>query len=80
METLMPHFTYPVLVTSSNESATKDPIFGGMPHLAKTTIPPQTNALGNWKIKLKKDADSTYKLLKQDDISNAYLVVGFKIQ
>ncbi|CAG0978769.1 MAG: peptidoglycan-binding protein [Candidatus Methanoperedens sp.] len=64
----------------SNELMSKDPNFGDMPHLEKSNILPLTNALGDWNIKLKKNTDTTFKLLKPEDIRNAYLIIRFNIQ
>jgi hypothetical protein len=63
-----------------SEVMSEDQIFGGMHHLEKSIIPPLTNVLGDWTIKLKKDSDSTWRELKPEDIANAYLVVSFNIQ
>ncbi len=64
----------------SSEVMSKDSNFGGMHHLEKSNIPPSTNVLGDWRIQLKKDSDPTFRVLKAEDIGNAYLVVSFSIQ
>jgi len=71
---------FPENSTSSNEFLAKDTNFGNMPHLEKSSIPPMTKVLGDWKIKLKKSTDTEFKNLKSGDINNAYLVLGFNIQ
>ena len=64
----------------TTELMSKDPNFGGMHHLEKSNIPPSTNLLGDWRIQFKKDSDPTFRVLKPEDIGNAYLVVSFSVQ
>lgn len=68
----------------SNETINKEASFGGMQiyHLEKTkdSIPQTTNVLGSWTMQLKKSTDATFRMLKLEDVKNAFLVVKFSIQ
>ena len=53
-----------------------NPAFGGLHHLAKAVIPPK-DAIGSWRIQIKKDTAATFRELTSDDIKNVYLVIQF---
>ncbi|MCP3931177.1 MAG: hypothetical protein GY705_19000 [Bacteroidetes bacterium] len=53
-----------------------DPAFGGIHHLAKAGMPPK-NAVGSWRVQIKKDTAMTFRELVSDDIGNAYLVLQY---
>jgi hypothetical protein len=66
----------PGTVPTETEPAAADPAFGGIHHLAKAGMPPK-NAVGSWRVQIKKNTDATFRKLVSEDIRNAYLVLQF---
>lgn len=69
----------PGAAAASDEALDVDAVYGGRQHLAKGGFAANAPLLGQWQFQIKKAAAANFKLLKPEDVQNAYLVLGFKI-
>lgn len=68
--------TPPGTAPAGTELAAADPAFDGIHHLVKAGMPPK-DAVGIWRVQIKKDTATTFHELVSDDIRNAYLVLQY---
>lgn len=69
----------PGATAPSDEVMSADATMDGVQHMQKGSIVPSRDALGTWKIQVKKASDSNFQSLKPEDLRNVYLIIGFNV-